>query len=63
MRDPKRIARIIFKLTKLWSNQPDLRLGQLMVILANKERCLLFYIEDEDLEKLIDERIEKIESQ
>ncbi len=63
MRDPQRIRRIIFKLIKSWRNQPDLRLGQLIKNLTFEEKCPLFYLEDEDLEKLIDERIEKIEQQ
>ena len=53
MRDPKRIKTIIKKLEKYWSENPDLRLGQIIAncVRAHDGRlnCDPFYIEDEDL--------------
>lgn len=49
-RDPARIDRIIEMLRKKWKEDPDLRLGQLVAILAGGEDKV-FYIEDTDIEK------------
>ena len=54
MRDPKRIDKIINKLRDLWKTYPDLRLGQLIVNLTPNGKDP-FYIEDEDLEKEIED--------
>lgn len=54
MRDPDRIIRIIQLLEKGWKKNPDLRLGQ---IFENLKRYSgkkdLFYLEDEETERLI----------
>lgn len=61
MRDPQRINRILEKVEAVWVNYPDIRLGQLLVNLApprlNND---IFYWEDDDLEKSLDDRIDKI---
>jgi len=51
MRDPKRIPSILNAVREAWERQPDLRLGQLLVIAAQPtEPCLeLFNIEDQQL--------------
>jgi uncharacterized protein YihD (DUF1040 family) len=51
MRDPKRIDSVLQMLRTVWEQQPDLRLGQLLVIAARpKEPCPeVFYMEDEVL--------------
>ena len=52
MRDPKRIDRICDLLKILWKQVPDWRLGQLISNVI--ERQDPFYIEDEDMEKLLE---------
>lgn len=36
MRDPKRIAEVLNELGTYWMNNPDLRLGQIVVIMNGK---------------------------
>lgn len=45
MRDPNRIPEFLAELERVWSAQPDLRFGQLVVNLFGDDP---FYIEDED---------------
>ena len=52
MRDPKRIDRICDLLKILWKQVPDWRLGQLISNVI--ERQDPFYIEEEDMEKLLE---------
>ena len=53
-RNTDRIKPILEDLEKTWANQPDLRLSQLLSILAktygNHKSNDLFYFEDSDLE-------------
>jgi hypothetical protein len=51
MRDPARIPQILEQLRRTWESEPDLRLGQLIVIATKpSEACPeVFYIEDEKL--------------
>ncbi len=51
MRDPERIDSILEQLRTIWQREPDLRLGQLIVIATKpSESCLeVFNIEDERL--------------
>ncbi len=51
MRDRKRIPIILRRLEKIWEENPDYRLGQLITIATRpKYPCPeVFYIEDEDL--------------
>jgi uncharacterized protein YihD (DUF1040 family) len=46
MRDPARIPDMLRRLEKVWSQNPDFRLGQLM---ANVTEERIFFIEDEEL--------------
>ena len=46
-RDKERFDEILSKLEKVWNQYPDLRLGQLLVIVCGKSD--LFMIEDEEL--------------
>lgn len=57
-RSKRRIKPILHHLEKVWINQPDLRLGQLLVNLADP--IDIFYIEDYDLLKnILNERYKK----
>ncbi len=51
MRDKNRIPKILNELERIWKANPDIRLGQLILIAARpKEPCpQVFYIEDEKL--------------
>lgn len=44
MRDPDRIDAILFKISDLWHDNPDLRLGQLIL-----NTNVGYYTEDDDL--------------
>lgn len=56
MRDPKRIEVITTKLMYCWSEVPDWRFGQLIENLKRYSgRHDLFYMEDHEFEKLLDE--------
>ena len=52
MRDPKRIDRICDLLKILWKQVPDWRLGQLISNVIEQQS--LYFIEDEDMEKLLE---------
>ena len=55
MRDPNRISEILQKLGDVWTRNPDLRLGQIIVnaTMIAKQGAVddrdVFYIKDEDL--------------
>lgn len=51
MRDPNRIPKILSELERIWNLNPDLRLGQLIVIGTKPQKpCSeVFSIEDEKL--------------
>lgn len=56
MKDKNRISRILEKLEAVWSLYPDQRLMQLLLnILSEDETIFLFYVEDDEVEQLIDE--------
>lgn len=61
MRDKNRINKILDKIEAVWINNPDMRLGQILVNLApprlNND---IFYWEDTDLEKALDLQIDRI---
>lgn len=57
-RPKERVAPLLNNLSKIWTSQPDLRLNQLLSVLARlhggwKENDL-FYFEDKDLEIAIE---------
>lgn len=51
MRDPNRIGQMLSTLQRVWAQNPDLRLGQLLVIAARPKQPTpeVFYAEDEVL--------------
>ena len=51
MRDKNRMPLILMELEKIWNENPDLRLGQLIMMATRpKGTCPeVFYIEDEDM--------------
>lgn len=53
MRDKKRIPKILNQLEQIWNENPDLRLGQIIMIATRpKSTCPeVFYIEDEEILK------------
>jgi uncharacterized protein YihD (DUF1040 family) len=60
MRDPKRITGLLKVLEDTWREEPDLRLGQIIVSAANLSGrqvvCPeIFHLEDEELLKGIEE--------
>ena len=54
MRNPERIPKVLAELGSIWSEMPDLRLGQLIMI-AGGERT--FSMEDEELMQNLREKI------
>lgn len=59
MRNPDRIIRILNKIEAVWLDNPDFRLGQILVNFAPPRLMNdIFYWEDEDLEKQLDAYIE-----
>jgi len=59
MRNPERIGRILKKLGRIWKENPDLRLGQLVEVLAARvaPEQSVFVVEDKLVEKALDEWI------
>ena len=55
-RDPKRIDEILAELARIWKEQPDTRLGQLLIGCVDGEADRLFYMEDEVLLEKLRER-------
>jgi|GEM_PF-874182 len=51
MRDKNRIPKILKELERVWKKNPDLRLGQLIMIAARpKDPCpRVFYVEDDEM--------------
>ena len=62
MRDPKRIDEICETIRKEWHKVPDWRLGQLLVNSLRGHRCYpdLFYVEDDELMKLLNKMMEGV---
>jgi uncharacterized protein YihD (DUF1040 family) len=56
-RDEKRIPEVIASLQQIWSENPDFRLGQLIMGIANtgEHAPKLFYLEDDVFIRQIDE--------
>ena len=55
MRDPNRIPNVCKRLAELWSKVPDWRLGQLFCNIQRMSERDLFFYEDEDLLKFIEQ--------
>ena len=63
MRDPKRISRIINKLSKLWERHPDQRFGQLLEnYVTGTPTASNWFIEDDYWERIIDKQLSRQES-
>ena len=62
MRDPERIPKILQKLQAAWEQVPDWRLGQLVenVKAASEGRMDTFYIEDDQMERGLDELLDQL---
>jgi len=54
MRDPKRIPDILKRLEIVWEKYPDLRLGQLIQNVFSEYEILLYYIEDNEIIKVME---------
>lgn len=52
MRDKNRIPQILEQIRENWENVPDMRLGQIIYIIAEKLGDDMFFIEDEEFVKL-----------
>ncbi len=61
MREKERIERILKKIKKIWKNNPDFRLMQLLIsaIQPKEPHPELFYLEDDNLEKKLEICIEQ----
>ena len=60
MRDPERIGPTLAAVREYWEQWPDLRLGQLVSIIASKAGIRSgdpFYLEDDKLVEVLDECI------
>lgn len=55
MRNEERIDNILNKLCDIWHKYPDLRLGQLLVVLFGHDN--IFYCEDDDLLEILNKEI------
>lgn len=61
MRDPARIDRIVALLAADWKNNPDQRLGQLIVnVLGVSGETRLFYCEDDEWERRLQDRAKDV---
>lgn len=60
MRDPNRIYDIINRLEAIWARFPDLRLGQIILNVVNDP--LLYYLEDDELIKRLEEHYDNLEN-
>lgn len=58
MRDPNRIETILEALRLTWQQEPDLRLGQLLINIAKPQSPCpeLFYLEDDELLQYLNQK-------
>ena len=73
MRDPSRIPKILTLLEMAWDMEPDCRLGQLLLAIVSDPHRDMFYIEEDEWERLfrsficddeaVDIRIKQLEPQ
>jgi hypothetical protein len=54
MRDPARIERMLNLIKEIWTECPDMRLGQLLVNSNSLMESFPFFLEDSDLEKSLE---------
>lgn len=60
MRDPNRIDKFCDELKTIWHQVSDWRFGQLMLnFFSNMDSTFTFYMEDEDLFKVLNEYIKE----
>ncbi|WPC42943.1 hypothetical protein [Clostridium sp. JS66] len=59
MRDIKRIDILLDLLREYWSKNPDLRLGQILNIVASVEDVDVFYLEDDKVIDFIRKNLNK----
>ena len=57
MRDYNRIERILNTIKRIWQNNPDLRLCQLILNIAT-DANVLYWVDDDELEKALIEMYE-----
>ena len=65
MRDQERIKSFLSHINELWLQSPDLRFGQLVLVLDSEAKAAgkdLFYLEEPELIKIID-RVTRILSE
>jgi len=55
-RDPDRIDEVLEEVEEYWKEHPDLRLGQIIVNIAERNVVDPFYIEDDELKSALEER-------
>jgi uncharacterized protein YihD (DUF1040 family) len=58
MRDPKRIDEVINRVKRAWKTYPDLRLGQLLLNVADDKN--LYYLEDDELVFLMEDYLKQL---
>ena len=58
MRDKNRIDRVLKKVGRIWKKMPDLRMCQLLYFITGLDD--MFYVEDDQLEKLIKDKLDAI---
>lgn len=61
MRDVNRISRMLIKLDIAWKKYPDYRLGQMVSNLLGPGPHDVFFLEDDEWEKLIEAHLTKKE--
>lgn len=61
MRDPKRIKRVLDKLSMIWNEVPDWRFTQLIenVLGVVPQDRIFFFVQDDEVEKILDEWIQE----
>lgn len=57
MRDSERIDKILNKIGIFWKRYPDLRFCQMIFNILRRCKMDMFYLEDSEFEKLLDEEL------
>lgn len=58
MRNPDRIKPTLLEIERIWKNNPDLRLGQLLLNIVS-DANILYYVEDNELIKALQKMYDK----